>query len=307
MAIPAGPTVTSQIPAEYRPAVAALQDMSLSLDGWTAGATDTQGTTWSLTGLEGWWETPAPRVAIEDRPQDHGGFDDVSWFSSRVLTIEGLAQSPDRATHLRARRIATSVAVDTTTLHTMTVTEPDGTVLRCAVRLSAATKVGDITDTLCRWSMQVCAPDPRRYIDPEILHTLALPASPTGGITFATTAPWVVVGAAASTGSVTAVNVGTFGTRPVLTFIGPLTDPQLEHVQTGRRLAFDIDLAAGETLVVDVDRRAVLLGGTASRSSALAAGSAWFDLAPGDNELRFTAAAGGGTSQLLVRYSSALL
>jgi hypothetical protein len=87
------------------------------------------------------------------------------------------------------------------------------------------------------------------------------------------------------------------GTRPAewtATIPGPVTGPRLAHIPTGRALQFDIDLTAGQALIVDSRTRTVLLGGTSNRYSALTADSEWFTLTPGPNDLSYLATAGTG-------------
>lgn len=293
------------IPAEYRPATVSLEQIRLAVDGWTAGAVDTQGTLWRPTTLEGWWESAPIATSIVDRPLDHGGFDGPSFYRPRVITVGGVAVSPDLATNLRARDIVASMCADPSVLYPLVVTEPGRPSRRCMVRMSSAAKARDVTDTICEWSLIFVAPDPRRYDDTETVLTLTPPTGAAGGLTLPATVPLTLATAGGPRSATTVTNAGTIATRPIVAFNGPLVDPQIANVTAGRSLSLSITLAAGDQIVADFDRRTVLLNGSASRSSALTDSAAWWELAPGGNDLAM--AAGGGTGNATIRYRSAWL
>lgn len=114
------------------------------------------------------------------------------------------------------------------------------------------------------------------------------------GLTFNASADFSF-GGAVTGGALSVVNQGTYPTPFTATFHGPLTGPQLEHVDLGLTLAFTGDLLAGQTLVVDTDKHTVLLNGVSSRYSWLTVASRWYDLVPGTNLLRLLAVSGSGS------------
>jgi hypothetical protein len=173
------------------------------------------------------------------------------------------------------------------------------------VRLNSATKVGAFNGLNFEWQIQVKAPDPRRYDDTETVITLSPPTGAQGGFTAPFTTPIVSTLTGVSTSRVTATNTGTIATRPVVTLRGPLVDPQVANVSTGRSLSLGITLATDDVLVLDFDRRTVLLNGSASRSSTLTATAAWWELPPGGSDIAMTAGGGSGTGE--VRFRSAWL
>jgi hypothetical protein len=74
----------------------------------------------------------------------------------------------------------------------------------------------------------------------------------------------------------------------VWTITGPCDQPAIRSASTGRWLAFALQLADGDQLVVDAAARTVRLGG-ASRRASLSSGSRWFGLAAGLTEVTFDA------------------
>lgn len=300
------------LPALYRPTPATIAtDIGVTLDGWTAGTHqsdigDDQGTEWWITGMEGWNGSPDVRLGGLDRPQDHGQFDSPSFLASRVVTIAGVAICTDKEAALLAQDIIASVATwDPSQLYVMQVSEPGRPTRRAEVRLNTGTKVGEFSGLAFDWQLQVKAPDPRRYDDTEESTTLFPPTGATGGVTFPATFPMTFSTSGLSTSSATVTNAGTFATRPTVVMSGPLVDPQIANVTAGKSLSMTITLAAGDTLTLDFDRRTVLLNGSASRSNTLTGSAAWWELAPGGNDIAFTAGGGDGSAE--IRYRSAWL
>lgn len=299
MPIPSGPVTVA---TEYRPIPVTVEDLSVALDDWTGGATDSQGTMWRVTNFEGWWSSPKPRLALSNRGADHGAFDAPAYFEPRVMTLEGVAVSPNRATHLLARDIVVSVCADPAVLYPLVVTEPDRPIRRCLVRQSAEVKVADVSDRVCRWSMVLVAPDPFRYANAETAVTLTLPSGADAGLSLPFTVPFIIPMSGVGENRATVVNAGTFATRPTVVFQGPVTDPAIVNLTQGKTLAFNVTITSGQTLVVDFANRSVLLDGTVSRAYTIAYGSAWWDLQPGSNDIQY-AGVGSGTALLTYRSS----
>lgn len=131
------------------------------------------------------------------------------------------------------------------------------------------------------------ATDPRLYEAAEHEEQTTLPTGG-GGLDIPADVPFVL-GAAATGGSILADNDGTFDTPLMARIDGPATNPRLIDVTHDRFLQFNLSLAAGEWLEIDSEARTVMLNGTASRYYTIAAGSTWFDLEPGTNEVTFRA------------------
>ena len=139
--------------------------------------------------------------------------------------------------------------------------------------------------------MQVewAATDPRLYALTESSTIISLPTT-SGGLTFSVT-PNLTFGSVSTGGEADLSNAGTFQTGPVVKITGPVTDPSLENVTTGKTWDYTGTIASGDYLLVDMEDRTVLLNGTASRYSNLTASSEFWDLEPGTNTIQFRAAA----------------
>lgn len=100
-------------------------------------------------------------------------------------------------------------------------------------------------------------------------------------------------GTTGTVGAVTLNNSGNRDTGGQIVITGPVTNPAVVHDNTGYRLQFNITLAVGETLVVDLRNRTVLLNGTTNRRGTMLGTSTWFKLSPGYNSIRFLGTSAG--------------
>jgi hypothetical protein len=143
------------------------------------------------------------------------------------------------------------------------------------------------------------ATDPKFYSLGEETVSTGIYSPTFAGLTFDATADFYFGGAVPS-GVVQAVNEGEISAPWVATFTGPLTDPRVENVTLGKAVRLVGELGEGQTLTIDSASRTVRLG-NASRYSWVRVGSSWWDLVPGTNLVRLTAADGTGTGMLTYR------
>lgn len=238
------------------------------------------------------WAAPVVRPSENPRAQAHGMFSGRDWLGERLVQLELGMLSATYVDEQAARRALAGAwqpagEGETDVLVWM---EDDGAryCLFGKPRL-ADTRVEPRLYSVCRF----IATDPRIYSATVSTASASLPTA-SGGLTFPAAAPFVF-GSAGSGGSIAATNSGTFETPWTATFTGPLVAPTLTHTGQGKTLSFTGTLAAGETLVLDSVEKTVLLNGTASRYSWLAATSQWFTLPAGANALQFGGASGTGT------------
>lgn len=280
-----------------------VADYQIDVDGLLLGA----GTSYELPrGVDG-LGLPEVRTSDVPRPQDDGLFYGSDFLGKRTLTFQATIlgdNADDAGVKMDALAAVWQPPEGASAFVPLTLEIPGqqsrvlfGRPRRLAFDVDNI-KSGKVVATL-----QYDVADPRWYDAVEtVLSTAA--ATSGGGRTYNRTYP-LTYAAGGTGGNLTATNAGNRRTRPVLTITGPSTTPRVENVTAGRYLSFDLTLGVGDFLVIDTDARTVLLGGTASRYSSLSSGSSWWDLAPGDNLLKFTSANSLGT--LEVRYRSAWL
>jgi Phage tail protein len=261
-------------------------------------------------GLTGWEDLPEYDTSDADRPTAHGAWPGSRYAKPRKLggQVWLLPEDADTAalTAVRALRQALSLRDEERWL----AVRLHGETLAVRARVSQRVMPADRTYALqgvARAAVQWQADDPRRYLAEE--QTASTPApQPEPGLTWPLRWP-LSFGQAISTGDATADNTGSAPTHPVITFLGPCDNPTVTDRSTGRRLRYEISLAAGDRLVVDTGAGTVVLNDDASRRHTAAADSGpeeLFAFAPGSAaELSFRPDDSGPDARMSVRWRSA--
>jgi hypothetical protein len=167
------------------------------------------------------------------------------------------------------------------------------------VRLGGAILTARQGPVLASWSLVLYAADPLRY-GVSGRSELLDPFAPGAGRTYSLVPPRTY-GAIGHDGRATVHNDGNAATPLVVTFFGPSKNPNLQIVG-GPKVQMAMTLLAGEQVVVDSGRRTVIYNGSASRRQFLTGDSRWQHLPPGDSELFYSVAVGGGNGQCLVSW-----
>ncbi|MGW6739729.1 phage distal tail protein [Streptomyces sp. NPDC055025] len=244
-----------------------LDGLRADLGSVPLGGVDASGVAWVLQTLEG-WDSSDSRSEVQQREADHGAWFTPVYLSERPITLAGLIVAPDRAALDQAMEEARAAAALTDTLLVVWETVPK----QAVVRRSGRPILQYVTDTMASFSLMVTAADARRYSVDQQSATTGLPMS-SGGLAPPVTPP-VTVDATTVAGQINAANTGKFSTRPVLRIDGPVTAPTVAaQYQDGsvRLLTYAETIGAGEYLVIDVDAKAAVLNGTASRRRFLSA------------------------------------
>ncbi|MEV8634280.1 hypothetical protein AB0395_21755 [Streptosporangium sp. NPDC051023] len=265
----------------------AIESPVYTLGTWQGNVLDDFGVEWIVEDEDGWSSTPPVKATLQEKTAGDGAWSGPGFFSSRVINLTGRAKAPDRLSMLAAKdRLRASISPRVPAQ--LQVDEAHMTRV-ATVRLSDKIDVRDQSAEIFSWGLTITAPDPRRYAPEPNTTSTALPSAATTGRTYPRTWPMLYGGAVeGGTGSVFFDNLGDFDETPaVITFVGPVQTPRVEHVQTGRNLTFDLTLSADDILVVDLLAQTAILNGSGNRAYTISAGSAWFMLVSGMNELAF--------------------
>lgn len=149
-------------------------------------------------------------------------------------------------------------------------------------------------DRLARVPLTFLAMDPY-WRDASATTVNFLAGGTGGGITFPLTFPLTFTpGAAAVMGSLyTLTNAGSAPSAPTVTITGPLVNPVVYSATAGKGLFFDGDLAASETLTIDMRPgyktwSLTRAGTTFNQTPPLTSDSRFWELAPGANYIIIT-------------------
>ena len=283
--------------------VTVIDTPTYELDGWAGNATDDYGVDWIVTNESGWSDGAPVRLTTSDREGIDGGISGPVLRGARLITLSGVAMAPSRLAMLAAKdRWHTFAASAPASVYPLVVAEEHMT-RQADVKLAGEPKAADVGSVSFRWELLLRADDPLRYATDLTLLATELPTGPESGLTFNAVFP-LTFGGGGTGGALYAINTGNAPVWPVLTINGPVSNPSVQNLASGRTVAFDISLAADESLVIDMAARTVLLNGTANRRNALLASSSWWQIEPGSNEIQFRAAALTAAS-LQITYRSA--
>lgn len=259
------------------------------------GYTDSRGVQWVLMEETGFWDSPEPRTDIVERVNAHGSFVGPSWFRHRVITLTGRAFHDDPRVMRTAESRVSGMGSGRTQSMTLTCDSEIGP-LSCDVRRDDAVITSPVplmNSHAFEFSMQLVAPDPRKYSTRWRTMRAGLPQADSGdgldfnqledgiwlktvtknrGLDFTgNSTGGLLFGQSNETGFLQLTNAGTAPTAPIYTLYGPLDQPVLAATTGGdtAMLRYNARLEAGEHVVINPTTPAVLLGGTASRRHLL--------------------------------------
>ena len=153
-------------------------------------------------------------------------------------------------------------------------------------------------------TIEFVATDPRIYdaIPTQLTQSVAVVSS---GRTYNRVYPMTYGAALGGSGTFQVTNTGTFPTRPTVHITGPVDNPRFEATDQSKKIELAITLAATDYIDIDFMARSVVLNGTASRRSLMTPDSAWFEILPGVNNLRYSANTTQTGSTMTLAYRSA--
>lgn len=266
-----------------------LAPYQLSYNGLVFGAN----TGIELTQVTGLREAPATRGSDVLKPRQHGAFAGRTLFGERIVQATLEVWAPDGTTRTFQQQL------DRLSAAFANIEDPAG-LLPLAFNLSPTwvtarqivarvTKGGIPVDVNYQYGKATCpveftCPDPLIYDTATQTASAGLPST-TAGLTFPVT--FNATFGASSGGSLQLVNGGNEAISPTWTFTGPCTWPTV--TMGAYSLGFQVTLAAGDTLVVDVAARTAVFNGS-PRNGTIFSGSTWFKIPPGGSSVGFQTA-----------------
>lgn len=269
--------------------------MAGSFNGWSFGP----GTDYSVRVLSGTEDLPDVRSSLTPRPSAHGAFVGTRFLQPRVITLEVNVHATTADDFMDKVLTVKDATAETEDLLPLSLFDSTRRV-ECYVDRRV---IPDNYPRTRRAVIEFVAPDPRVYDATLSSTTISLPDT-TGGLEIPAVVPWSL-GATTAGGSLTATNEGNFATRPIAVIEGPVDNPRVENITQSKTVGFTISLTASDTLTIDFDAHSVILNGTASRRNTMTSDSQWWDLPPGDSEIRFDANSFTADSTLTLSWRSA--
>ncbi|WP_326737041.1 phage distal tail protein [Streptomyces sp. NBC_01022] len=262
---------------------------------------------------------PELRTADVDNPTGDGGFPGVDLFGTRTVSIEAGIRTPDdpaAALNLLAR-VQQATGSDTTrrtagALAVLRAKLPGREARRLYGRWRRV-ETATMAQAVHGWipfTVDFAATDPRWHADDAQSLVLSLDISnDSQGFTAPVVAPITTGVSNPDERPGWVRNDGDLAAWPTVRIDGPVTNPKLWVVETGRYLQLQIGLAAGEYIDIDTrpGTRWVLRNGTGNAAPALTAGSRMdlFQIPPGKSEIRWTATDYTNTCRLTLSWRDA--
>lgn len=243
---------------------------------------DANGVQWILTKEEGFWGSPGTGATLSPRLNKHGMFRSPGWKKERIISLTGRCYASEYNVLRQAESNVLGLLSDPTTPGTLTCYSEIGA-LTLDVFLDDAilcTPLDIVSEPGIEFSIQVVAPDPRKYSVESQTQAVGLPQDSGDGVDFTqvvapdsnpgiyfgtgSTGDGIAFGTFNGSGFMTLYNVGTAPASPLYTFFGPLTNPLLT-TSAGYSMKYNGTLIAGDYLVVDPATPGVVLNGLNSR------------------------------------------
>lgn len=130
----------------------------ITLDGQKLSGEDQYGS-WTVSGLEGWWDSPEPKGESAPREGADGDFETPLYYDARYVTITGSLRSANHEMQHQAMNRFTGLVQRKSRLQIV----GHGAAQWADVVRASALKMVPITDTLSQWQVRVKARDPRKY------------------------------------------------------------------------------------------------------------------------------------------------
>lgn len=271
------------------------------------------GTVWRTHQLQGWWDLPGQRGGNVPRPSRHGSYPGQKLSGDRLITWEyKLGAHVDLAGFKTAVALLRQVtAPGENPDEEPLVVQVDGVPLRVMCRVVRRFIPTDRHYALgfAKGAVVWEASNPRLYSADEVTVPIGLPVASAGGLDFGSSGldfggGGLDFGGGPQGGSGMCTNQGHVDTWPTLEITGPVTGPVVTW-PSGRRLLFDPawSVLAGQTLVVDTDLRTADVAGVPVSQRLLV--REWEPLHPGDNLIRYSAAAYDPNTQCRVKFRHA--
>jgi phage-related protein len=253
-------------------------------------------------------EMPEIRLSSYEKAGEFGAFISNQLYGGRLITIEGGIYSTTQSTFESKRRAlidAIKISKDSDSVPEAKIlkfTTLDDLELQCNVFLRKF-KMNKQKYCYADFMIEFYCPD--IALEDQTASSSGLSTLASGGVIYPIIYPVIYGSSAAGTQTIT--NNGTSEAWPVITITGVITDPIITNTTTGKYMSLDITVGSGDTLVIDMKNKTIVLNGTTNSLSTKALASEWWWLEPGDNEVTLATGSGGDDGNVTIAYRDSYL
>lgn len=256
------------------------------------------------------WSSRQTKTQRTVKPVLPGSYRAPNPTAEKIISIVGKCIAPSDSVRAQAEERLEAMCPDPNLTYRIDVTEESGTKFRM-VELEFV-DIERFNEQVFSFTIQLCALDPFKYSTTLQSASTGLPSAGSGGLDWTApglnwTAPGLDWGTPTMGGTIALANGGKAEAWPVFTITtgaNPLVNPKITEQSTGRQLAYNGTLLAGDSLVIDTspNARTVLLNGVADRRPFLTKAE-WFSIpANGTTAAVFTADVFSATALLLAEW-----
>lgn len=287
---------------------------------------------WMITDLEGWWGLPDVEVPDDPRPfSQDGSYYTTGRFTSRSINLKGYilpigdptppvydsSLAPEDPNYFPtvnaastagdrsvAARNAFNRALILVRQRALLKVREEGILKTAFVQIASRPLLRISRSTgLLEFDISLRATDPVKYSATNNAYEVGLlVASP--GRTYDRSFDYTYGGLGQSN-IVVVNNHGSYASKPTFTIIGPVENPMIEHIESGKFLKISGMVEDGSPVVINTATRQVLTN-VENKRNLLVPTSRWFDMAPGNNSIRFTGIGSSETHDAFsVQYNNA--
>lgn len=257
-------------------------------DGIVFGQTDVRGIRWSLQrGSDPFGNSPPPREVSGPRVRAHGAWNATRYYESREWQISLQVFGEHTELHLARHRLAAVCGINPVRV---VVDEPHFGRRWADFRRRGSLEWSETSPNTATASLVLVADDP--LIRGDLQTASTGPAASVGGLRRPARLPrrW---DAQVSSGLLELDNEGLEPASVKWRIQGPIVDPYLVDVATGRTLRTTLSLGVGEYVEFDsATERAWAQGDIYATRTSQTYGR-WFDIAPGGSQVKFGGASVG--------------
>lgn len=257
--------------------------------------------------------SPEYRTETREKSQDHGLWPAYTYFGSRTWQCEGDILDATSANYMTTRRSIQKCLIPAPHLGYLAIGELkvkfDGmeeVFSECTVE-AAELPVEAMFPGSGEFMIIWRAFDPRCYSTTEYSSTIGTPGV-VGGRVFAKTYP--ITYSTSGANDVTATNLGEVATYPYVEIYGPVESPEVILLRNGGQYSFKLPgltIPSGDFAKVDFRNRTVVSNASMAEWYSFSHEAIWWQLEPGDNDIRFTAFAASSPSQCVIKWRNAYM
>lgn len=283
------------------------QEQAAKLSGLTFGGVDTDGVQWVLTDISGFYDIDLEGETGARAWRD-GDWVGKGWIRGHRFTVKITIKTDEN----RPELITSAVEA---VKRALPVRAPAALVVQDRGQVTAEDVICEDKVTVTRWrtaahiEIPLLAPNPVRYaadwetgqVAWEVFET-GLPKR-TGGLHMPFTAPFIIKSETVA-GELRFIVGGSARPLSQIIISGPVKNPVVRDAVAGWRVAVNLDIAAGERLVIDPTARTVELNG-ASRRGAISGGFPVIDV--GEHLITWSADSFSPDARLKIRVAESYL